>query len=106
MILRQPQDSPDGQGTAQGLSKLGWSKEAVKTYLWGNSKVAASKMNRVVRAYTTQDPMPISASPRGIKIVVAGGLQSGHLMWLQVGCSRPTAAECRDKVTGQIGVSY
>jgi hypothetical protein len=33
-----------------------------------------------------QDPMPVSVSPDGIKIVVAGGDQSGHMMWLQVGC--------------------
>jgi hypothetical protein len=33
-----------------------------------------------------QDPMPISMDPKGIKIVIAGGLQSGHMMWLQVGC--------------------
>ncbi|MFC1939643.1 hypothetical protein ACFLXO_03030 [Chloroflexota bacterium] len=25
-------------------------------------------------------------SPKGSKIVVAGGMQSGHMMWLQVGC--------------------
>ena len=85
------------RGTAQGLSKLGWSKDAVKTFLWEHSKVLTSEMNQVVRAYATQDPMPISASPKGIKIVVAGGLQSGHLMWLQVGCSaqKPPGAEIR-----------
>lgn len=33
-----------------------------------------------------QDPMPVSMSPDGIKIVVAGGEQPGHMMWLQVGC--------------------
>lgn len=31
-------------------------------------------------------PMPISMNPEGIEIVVAGGDQSGHMMWLQVGC--------------------
>jgi hypothetical protein len=75
------------RGTAQGLSKLGWSKDAVKKFLWEHSKVPTAEMNQIVRTYATQDPMPISASPRGIKIVVAGGLQSGHLMWLQVGCA-------------------
>ncbi|MFC1928571.1 hypothetical protein ACFLXK_03075 [Chloroflexota bacterium] len=82
-------------GTAQGLSRLGWSKEEVKAYLWGNSKVPASKLVRLIQPGNTrsiefrkiiQDPMPISMSPKGIKIVVAGGLQSGHMMWLQVGC--------------------
>ncbi|MFC2006213.1 hypothetical protein ACFLVG_04590 [Chloroflexota bacterium] len=82
-------------GTAQGLSKLGWSKEEVKAYLWENSKIPASKLARLVQPGKTssihfkkiiQDPMPISVSPKGIKIVVAGGMQSGHMMWLQVGC--------------------
>jgi hypothetical protein len=47
--------------------------------------------------------MPISASPKGIKIVVAGGLQSGHLMWLQVGCAaqRPPSAEIKLPVNWQ-----
>ncbi len=82
-------------GTAQGLSKLGWSKEKVKAYLWENSKVPASKLVQLVQPGKTtsiqfkkilRDPMPISMSPKGIKIVVAGGMQSGHMMWLQVGC--------------------
>ncbi|MBI3040610.1 MAG: hypothetical protein HYY80_03020 [Chloroflexi bacterium] len=79
-------------GTAEGLSRLGWSKEAVKAYLWENSKIPASKLGPQVSAWwiprerIMQDPMPISTSPKGVKIVVAGGLQSGHMMWLQVGC--------------------
>ena len=92
--------NPDGaagillmaNGTARGLSRLGWSKEDVKTYLWENSKVPVSKTGPRVSAWWVprecimQDPMPISMSPKGIRIVVAGGLQSGHMMWLQVGC--------------------
>ncbi len=91
------------RGTAQGLSRFGWSKEEVKTYLWENSKVPAFKLARVTRQrfeqgpMPMQDPMPISMSPKGIKIVVAGGLQSGHMMWLQVGCcpEQPTSAEIK-----------
>ncbi|MFC1861812.1 hypothetical protein ACFLT4_05820 [Chloroflexota bacterium] len=93
--------NPDGaagfllmaRATAQGLSTLGWSKEAVKTYLWENSKVPASKAIGWRMQYLpdakekfTQDPMPISMSPKGIRIVVAGGMHSGHMYWLQVGC--------------------
>jgi hypothetical protein len=92
--------NPDGaagillmaSGTARGLSRLGWSKEEVKSYLWENSKVPLSKTGPRVSAWWVpgediiQDPMPISLSPRGIRMVVAGGLQSGHMMWLQVGC--------------------
>jgi hypothetical protein len=91
------------RGTAQGLSKLGWSKDAVKTFLWERSKVPTAEMNQVVRPYAAQDPMPISASPKGIKIVVAGGLQSGHLMWLQVGCAaqRPPSAGIKLPVNWQ-----
>ncbi len=98
--------NPDGaagillfaSGTAQGLSKFGWSKEEVKAYLWENSKIPASKLGPSVTAWWVpaegimQDPMPIAMSPKGIKIVVAGGLQSGHMMWLQVGC-------CPEKMT-------
>ena len=85
------------RGTAQGLSRLGWCKKEVMAYLWENSKVPASKMNQLIRTYIKQDPMPISMSPNGIKIVVAGGLQSGHLMWLQVGCSpqQPASTEMK-----------
>ncbi len=87
-------------GTAQGLSRFDWSKEKVKAYLWQNSKVAASKLGPHVSAWwipgdeILEDPMPISMSPRGMKIVVAGGLQSGHMMWLQVGC-------CPEKLTSE-----
>ncbi len=79
-------------GTAEGLFRFGWSKEEVKTYLWENSKIPVSKLGPRVSAWwippeqIMQDPMPISMSPKGVKIVVAGGLQSGHMMWLQVGC--------------------
>ncbi|MFC2034799.1 hypothetical protein ACFLUJ_01590 [Chloroflexota bacterium] len=92
--------NPDGaagillmaSGTAEGLSRFGWSKEEVKAYLWENSKIPVSKLGPQVSAWWVpderimQDPMPISMSPKGVKIVVAGGLQSGHMMWLQVGC--------------------
>ncbi|MFC1933950.1 hypothetical protein ACFLXX_02200 [Chloroflexota bacterium] len=83
-------------GTAQGLSRLGWDKEKVKAYLWENSKVPASELARLTAPGSSRsiefrkmikDPMPISMSPKGIKIVVAGGMQSGHMMWLQVGAS-------------------
>ena len=98
--------NPDGaagilimsSGTAQGMSKLGWSKEKIKAYLWENSKIPASKLGPRVTVWWSplenimQDPMPVSMSPDGIKIVVAGGLQSGHMMWLQVGC-------CPEKLT-------
>jgi hypothetical protein len=79
-------------GTALGLSKMGWSKEKIREYLWQNSKVPAYRIGPHISAWwipnkhILQDPMPISMEPKGIKIVVAGGAQSGHMMWLQVGC--------------------
>jgi len=80
------------RGTAQGLAELGWSKEKVKEYLWEHSKVPASQLKPRVDTWwmpkeeILKDPMPITRSPDKIKIVVAGGEQSGHMMWLQVGC--------------------
>jgi len=92
--------NPDGaagillmaRGAARGLSKEGWSKEKVKGYLWEHSKVPASKIGPYFPAWwmpreeIMQDPMPVAMTPAGIKIVVAGGDQSGHMMWLQSGC--------------------
>ncbi len=42
--------------------------------------------------------MPISMSPKGIRIVVAGGLQSGHMMWMQVGCCPDTLTSAEIKL--------
>jgi hypothetical protein len=92
--------NPDGaagillmaHGSARGLSRLGWSKEKVRRYLWQHSKVPASRIGPEISAWwipnkqIMQDPMPISMEAEGIKIVIAGGDQSGHMMWLQVGC--------------------
>ncbi len=80
------------RGTAQGLARLGWTKQKVKEYLWENSKVPTSKLLPRIDAWWVpapekmQEPMPIAMSPKGIMLVVTGGAQSGHMMWLQVGC--------------------
>jgi len=89
------------RGTAQGLAEMGWSKKKVKEYLWEHSKVPASELGPRVNTWwmpsedMMEDPMPITKSPEEIKIVVAGGEQSGHMMWLEVGCcpTRLTSAE-------------
>lgn len=79
-------------GTAGGLSALDWSKEAVQEYLWERSKVPAAELGPAIDVWWVpdpsilEDPMPVSMSPEGIEIVVAGGDQSGHMMWLQSGC--------------------
>jgi hypothetical protein len=81
-----------GPTTAQGLVDLGWTKSEVQNYLWEHSKVEEAELTPRINTWwvPTQDileyPMPIAMNPDGIEVVVAGGDQSGHMMWLQVGC--------------------
>lgn len=80
------------RGTARGLETLDWSKAGIQDYLWTTSKVPADKLGPRIDAWWMpsdeifEDPMPIATSPEGIRLVVAGGDQSGHMMWLQSGC--------------------
>lgn len=97
--FRYPAGAPGylliGRSTAQGLSKLGWTKEKVKAFLWEHSKIPESEDLRLIlekhvliRDLAKEDvryPMPIARIPENIKIVVAGGAQSGHSYWLRVG---------------------
>lgn len=92
------------RGLAKDLATSGWSKQKVKTFLWEKSKVADSAALRGVMmgtvagnqipAEAVQYPMPITAKPENIMIVVAGGEQSGHNYWMQVGVAglRPVSA--------------
>ena len=81
-----------GPTTAQGLVDFGWSKSEVQDYLWEHSKVPEEELTPRINTWWVPDqdileyPMPIAMSPDGIEVVVAGGGQSGHMMWLQVGC--------------------
>ncbi|MBI2857801.1 MAG: hypothetical protein HYX90_01880 [Chloroflexi bacterium] len=90
--------------TAQGLARLGWSKDRVKQFLWENSKIAWSKLvstgcylEGTIKAPKEywQDPMPITSSPGNILIVVAGGkIRSNY--WMQVGVAQsPTSVEVK-----------
>jgi hypothetical protein len=94
------------RGTAQGLAKFSWSKEKIKTYLWENSHVPPSKLGPPISAWWVPGeeeipyPVPISLSPKGIRIVVAGGLQSGHMTWLQVGCCAEALTTAEIKLPG------
>lgn len=89
-----------GPRTAAGLSEAGWSKHDVAAHLWSHSKIPASELGPRIDAWWVpseqifEDPMPVSVYPEGVRIVVAGGDQSGHMMWLQSGCcpERPTSA--------------
>jgi hypothetical protein len=94
------------RGTARGLANFGWSKEKVKAYLWENSHVPGVKLGPPVSVWWVPGgeeilhPIPISVSPKGIKIVVAGGLQSGHMTWLQVGCCAESLTSAEIKLPG------
>ena len=89
------------RGVAQEMSKLGWSKEKVRNYLWERSKIPDSPQlrweieNRVDRGETPEEwvqyPFPICRKPEGIVIAVAGGEQSGHSYWMQSGHGGYTA---------------
>lgn len=88
-----------GWSAVQALSKLGWSKEKVKAFLWEHTKVPESEDLRRLLDKTTpeeetggrrgvakeyiQYPMPIARKPENIKIVVAGGRQAGHSYWVR-----------------------
>jgi hypothetical protein len=77
------------------MSRLGWSKERVRNYLWEHSKIPDSPQlrweleNRVQRGETPRElvqyPFPLCRNPEGMVIVVAGGEQSGHSYWMQAG---------------------
>ncbi len=97
------------RGTAEGLARFGWSKEKIRRYLWETSKIASYKLvgldwlrpdlsqHKLSKADLDQDPMPVTRYPENIIIVVAGGAQSGHGYWMQVGCCTegPTSSQIR-----------
>jgi hypothetical protein len=88
------------RGTVQGLAKLGWSRNKVQDFLWENSKVPWSLIERAcpqdrlaehiepVKSYIAMNQAwPITSKPENIMLVVAGGEQSGHGYWMQIGTS-------------------
>ena len=105
---RQP-DYPVGvllipRGVARGLANLGWSKEKVKAFLWENTKISWSAVEKTGTPSQLQhwaddsqgtlvkgEPWPITVDPKNFMIVVAGGQQSGHMYWIQ-GANCPEAA--------------
>jgi hypothetical protein len=87
-----------GRASAKGLSDLGWSKEKVKAYLWENSKIPWSSVEKMGTsdqlaqwikagkgALVKGQPWPITIDPKNIMLVIAGGEQSGHTYWIQGG---------------------
>ncbi|MFC1941071.1 hypothetical protein ACFLWL_01490 [Chloroflexota bacterium] len=97
------------RGTAQGLAKFGWSKEKVQAFLWENSKIpwsmiknacAPDKLKERIEPHkpylSMNKPWPITSKPENIMIAVAGGEQSGHGYWMQIGNSyHPTCKEIK-----------
>ncbi|MBI2906910.1 MAG: hypothetical protein HYX92_04575 [Chloroflexi bacterium] len=92
------------RGVAKDLAAMGWSKQKVKNFLWENSKVpdtadlrgvlSAATKSMALPAEAAQIPMPITAKPENIMIAIAGGEQSGHNYWMQIGVAgrQPTSA--------------
>ncbi len=86
------------RGFAESLaSRSGYSKLDVKTFLWNRSKLPwadALATGRYQQAVDVGLPegqdMPITDNPNQIMFVVAGGDQSGHLYWMQIGHSNYT----------------
>jgi hypothetical protein len=96
------------RGTAQGLSRYGWTREKVQAFLWENSKVPWSAVKNTSPPHLLEDrckaagalcmnePWPITSKPENIMIVVAGGEQSGHGYWMQIGTSfKPSCKEIK-----------
>jgi hypothetical protein len=86
------------RGTARGLAKNGWSKKKIQEYLWENTKLSWSEVEKLFGPQRIDDliertrgfvhknePWPICVRPEQILIAVAGGSHSGHGYWLGTG---------------------
>ena len=85
------------RGIANGIARAGWSKEAVKQFLWENSKYQWSVVstdshplkcteNTVQKWFPEGEPWPVCFKPEQLMIVVAGGKQSGHGYYMRKWC--------------------
>ena len=95
-----------GREVAQGLSDFGWTKEEVKDYLWENSKVPWSWVVKLAKddditsmqeagwGKTAEELVPVAADASLIKLVVAGGAEAGHGIYVQGG-GRPVTKEIK-----------
>ncbi|MFH1486026.1 MAG: hypothetical protein ABIH46_08150, partial [Chloroflexota bacterium] len=86
------------RGVAGDLSRTGWPKARVKAYLWDKARIPDSPALRweldafrvadgVMPAEAVRYPYPLAMTPDDVRIVVAGGEQSGHSYWMQHGSS-------------------
>jgi len=109
---RERFDAPPGillmaRGTVQGLSRYGWTRDKVQAFLWEHSKVSWEAIKstspphlleerRIGAGLPMNEPWPITRKPENMMIVVAGGEQSGHGYWMQIGTSfKPACKEIR-----------
>ncbi len=87
--------------TAQDIAAQGYTKQAVREFLWtwsripqqtlqrsGNVEWIRANPNAVTRASADLDPWPIASKPENIVIVVAGGAHPTNSYWLQGYCPR------------------
>ena len=81
-----------GRGLADGLANVGWTKQSVKQFLWDNSKIPWSDLVKAGMTKSAQtstgisgQDVPVTPTPDHIKLIVTGGVQSGHAYWMQVG---------------------
>jgi hypothetical protein len=81
---------------AQTMAGLGWTKAAIREFLWEHSRIPSAELRRagcpawieidtskVARESLALDPWPITASPDNFVIVVAGGGHPTNSYWLQ-----------------------
>ncbi|MBI2859259.1 MAG: hypothetical protein HYX90_09295, partial [Chloroflexi bacterium] len=97
-----------GAVTARGFSKLGWSKQRIREFLWENSKrpmadwtfegCGWSEEKLITPKEYWQDPMPITFKPEKILLVVAGGDKSRHSYWMQAGLGPEDAVSVEVKL--------
>jgi hypothetical protein len=86
---------------AKGIADQGWSKDDVKKFLWENSKIPWSEMEKnavtkdkyignakpgVVLPDPLPDPMPITSKPENMRVVICGSqtIIHGHIYVLTV----------------------
>ena len=90
------------------ISRLGWTQEKIKTFLWEHSKIPGE----VIRDYGMRqwiehaddadsiaskdmDPWPITRTPEQIILCVAGGYHPTHNFWLQAWSRNVTGGKIR-----------
>jgi len=81
---------------AQSMVGLGWTKPAIRRFLWEHSRIPAEHLRRAggyawieidssaaTRASAALDPWPVTASPDNFILLVAGGGHPTNSYWLQ-----------------------